>query len=756
MTVHFANPYLHQALSFARSGYAILPLFEPTMLGCACGNPSCSHVGKHPRTPHGVRDATTDADTIADWWRRWPEANVGIATGSSSGVFVLDVDGPEGRATLATLSSNAKPAPSAAKVHTGRGEHYYFRIGGLRVRNPRLGPGLDLRGEGGYVVGVGSRHAAGARYRHAHCGRIRPRLLPADPPSWLCALIGAAPTSPLAEAKATLPRDVAYAQAALRDELDRLRSATEGERNTTLNLCAFRLGQLVGAGLLDANTVAAAMLPVAHEIGLGEAEAAATIDSGLQAGQCSPRSVELAGAVVARAAEPLAVDPLAQELAPLGETDADNAQRLARRFEGQLACTPGRGFIIYDGQRWRRDSERRRFSLAEKTARAIAAEASHLPDPRDKARRATFATASLSKGALDRMLDVAQHRLMKDDRLFDADPYLLNVENGTLDLRTGTLRPHDPADLLTKLAPVSYDPSAACPTFEGFLNRAHQGDAATIAYKQRAVGYTLTAAMGEQVFFFAHGRGETGKTTFLNLIRDLLGDYGMHTPMETFVAKQHDNGIPADLARLNGARMVTAIEVNWTRHIDEARVKALTGGDPITARHLYQDFFQFQPVCKLWFGANDYPGVRGTAEAFWRRVHVIPFNVVIPQGEKDMDLPAKLMAEGPGILAWAVRGCLAWQREGLNPPDAVRRGTEGWQQKADHLERFCTEELILDAEHLVRAKELYDHYKRWCGAHGETAFDVRKFKAAIMGRDVAHKQDRHGSLWQGVRLRPVR
>ena len=205
MPVHLPNFRLLRALSLAQSGFAILPLFEPTMMGCACRNPNCTHAGKHPRTSHGVHDATKEPEIIADWWERWPEANIGVATGSSSGVFVLDVDGPVGRTTLATLSGNSKPAPSAAKVHTGRGEHYYFRTNGQKVRNTPLGPGLDLRGDGGYVVGVGSRHASGACYRHAHWGRIRPRLLPADPPSWLHALIDPAPTPPPLKPKLRCP-----------------------------------------------------------------------------------------------------------------------------------------------------------------------------------------------------------------------------------------------------------------------------------------------------------------------------------------------------------------------------------------------------------------------------------------------------------------------------------------------------------------------------------------------------------------------
>ncbi|CAO4178293.1 hypothetical protein CLBKND_03182 [Methylorubrum aminovorans] len=183
------------------------------------------------------------------------------------------------------------------------------------------------------------------------------------------------------------------------------------------------------------------------------------------------------------------------------------------------------------------------------------------------------------------------------------------------------------------------------------------------------------------------------------------------------------------------------------------QLTALTGGDPIAARHLYQEFFEFQPACKLWFVANDLPGVRGTAEAFWRRVHLIPFEVQIPEGERDDMLVEKLRAEWPGILAWAVSGCRAWQRDGLNAPEAVKRGTAGWRRKADHLPKFCTEELVPAEGNLITSHDLYQRYQGWCEQHGEKPLDMRKFKNALDGRDLTHKRTRTGSVWVGVKLR---
>jgi len=298
------------------------------------------------------------------------------------------------------------------------------------------------------------------------------------------------------------------------------------------------------------------------------------------------------------------------------------------------------------------------------------------------------------------MIELAKSLLAVDDGRLDADPWLLNVQNGTIDLKTGRREKHDPRDLLTKIAPVKANKRAKCPEFKKFIRRISGDDLRLVRFIQKAVGYTLTGITTEQVLFFVYGKsGNNGKSTLVNLIRDMLGDYGLHTPTETLLVKQYDNAIPADLARLDGARMVTAIEANFNRHLDEARIKSMTGGEPITARFMRQNFFQFLPVLKLWLVANDQPRVRGTDEAFWRRVRVIPLTIKIPEAERDPDLPNKLRNEWPGILAWAVRGCLKWQSSNLEMPGVVERATKGLRKEMDHLKRFVSEQV--DIAHQV-------------------------------------------------------
>jgi putative DNA primase/helicase len=235
-------------------------------------------------------------------------------------------------------------------------------------------------------------------------------------------------------------------------------------------------------------------------------------------------------------------------------------------------------------------------------------------------------------------------------------------------------------DLISKIAPVKARPKSTCPVFERFLACITGGDQELAVYIQKAVGLSLTGITSEQVMFFVFGKdGNNAKSTLVNLIREMLGGYGCNTPTETLLTKQYDSAIPADLVRLAGARMVTAIESNVNRQLDEAKIKAMTGGEPITARHLYQNVFDFTPQVKLWLVANDRPHVRSTDPAIWRRIRVIPLNAEIPANEIDRSLTGKLQAELPGILSWAIRGALRWEEEGLAEPESVKVASAGWR-----------------------------------------------------------------------------
>jgi putative DNA primase/helicase len=756
------------ARQYARRGWRVFPVHSVGSDGaCSCRlGADCPRPGKHPYTTRGFKDASTDRKQIKAWWTKWLDANIGIATGRDSGIFVVDVDGDIGKASLSALKAQHGSVSKTLTVKTGKGRHYYYRCDGAHVRTSagQLRSGIDIRGDGGYVVAAGSVHASGVTYRYVD-GRGPDEVQVARAPKWLLDLVTAkaVTTDQANEVKirpipaAKIDRARTYAQAACRREVDRVTKAPVHQRNATLNRAAFKIGQLVPYDIVNKQAVTADLASAAHQNGLDDHEIMPTIQSGLRAGGQHPRRLPfLKSDDQSRTVEPpdQSSDELAGDLAALGETDTDNAQRFARRFGTKAMHTRGRGWLVYNGQRWLSDDRGQAIELAKEAARLIADEAQHLTVDSARAKRGKFAEQSLAKGSLDKMLDLAKSLLAVDDKHLDAAPWLLNVENGTIDLQTGRREKHDPRDLLTKIAPVRANQKAKCPLFKKFLRRITGSDAELALFIQKGVGYSLTGITTEQVLFFVYGQtGSNGKSTLVNLLRDMMGDYGLHTLTETLLVKQYDNNIPADLARLVGARMVTAIEANANRQLDEAKIKGMTGGDPITARFMRQDFFEYTPEFKLWLVANDRPRVRGTDSAFWRRVRAIPLTIQIPASERDRDLPTKLRSEWPGILAWAVRGCRKWQTDGLPEPDAVRSATAEWKTEMDHLKRFMAEQFIMSPGHKVSASEMFDRYRRWCGERGEHSLTVQDFKAKLQeSHDLTHTRTKGRSWWRGIRF----
>ena len=269
----------------------------------------------------------------------------------------------------------------------------------------------------------------------------------------------------------------------------------------------------------------------------------------------------------------------------------------------------------------------------------------------------------------------------------------------------------------------------------------------------RLFGYCLSGDNREQAFFSSSGPVAPEIRYSLTSCARLLGEYGLQANMDSFLMKQYDNAIPTDIARLRGARVVVANEANFDRQIDEAKIKALTGGDPLVARFMRQDFFQFLPECKLLLVANDFPRVRLNSDAFWRRVRVLPVDRKIPLKQLDKQLMEKLRAEFPGILTWAVRGCLAWQRDGLVMPSAVREGTERWRGFADVIKRFVTECCELDPQAEVSASEIYARYRDWCGEHKESPQSQAGFKIKLTELDLTQQHTRKGNVWYGIGLK---
>lgn len=435
-------------------------------------------------------------------------------------------------------------------------------------------------------------------------------------------------------------------------------------------------------------------------------------------------------------------------------TDLGNAHRLVHRHGANLRYhVEARRWLVFDGRRFAPDETHEVQRLAKHTALAIYEEAAAAEDSKLKEQLAGWAIRSQSGHHLREMvtLAVSEPGIPVTARRLDADPWVLNVLNGTLDLRTGTLRPHRREDIITKLAEVEFDPTATCPMFDAFLRRVLSDDAETIAFVQRAVGYSLTGRTDEQVLFLLYGTGANGKSRLLTALRRLLGGYSVQADSSSFTERRSE-GPRNDLARLAEARLVLAIEANEGRHLDEAVVKQLTGGDAIAARFLYGEHFEFQPQFKLWLAANHRPNIRSVGEAMWRRIRLIPFQVTIPESERDPQLGDKLAAELPGILRWAVDGCLAWQRAGLGSASAVLSATDEYRQEMDLLAGFLTERCVLNALAKAPASHLYAAYREWCGRAGEEVKSQRWFGLRLRERPGLTKRKTGKSIvWHGVK-----
>lgn len=423
-------------------------------------------------------------------------------------------------------------------------------------------------------------------------------------------------------------------------------------------------------------------------------------------------------------------------------TDIANSDRFATMHRNRLRYVHVWGWLSFDGQRWTQDSMGQVVELAKETVRGMYAEAAKYMtragqrlkdagtgDDQDKvaeamaAAKAKFAQSkaivdwaikSQSRPRLDAMISLAQSEpgiACKPD-VFDLDPWLLNCQNGVLDLHTGELMNHSPELMITKITGTIYDPWSECPTWLAFLDRIFSGDAEMIAFIQRAVGYALTGDTGEQCLFFLFGKGANGKSTLTQTLQVMLGDYATRTPAETLMIRQN-SGVNNDVARLAGARFVVGSELAEGRRLDEPLVKDLVGADTMTARFLHREFFEFVPQFKLFLYGNHRPEIRGTDDGIWRRLRAIPFEVTIPPAEQDHTLLDKLKAELPGILAWAVRGCMDWQQIGLNPPEKVSRTTEEYRAEMDLIGNFLAECTVDNYLASVTNAELYNAYVAW-------------------------------------------
>ena len=416
------------------------------------------------------------------------------------------------------------------------------------------------------------------------------------------------------------------------------------------------------------------------------------------------------------------------EAIPPDGTDEALALKFADEHAGSLRYVAAWGkWLSFSGVNWETDKTLATFNLARAICRNASASCS---DVRIAARVASAATVAATE-----KLARADRRHAATVEQWDADDWLLNTPGGVVDLRTGKMHRHDPERYCTKVTAVA--PGADCPHFLAFLKRATNQDDKLQAYWQRVAGYSLTGSTREHALFFGYGTGANGKSVLIGTLTGLMGTYATTAPIETFTATQSDRH-PTDLAMLRGARLVTAQETEEGRSWAESRIKALTGGDPVTARFMRQDFFTFQPAFKLLIAGNHRPALRNVDEAIRRRFNLIPFSVRIPAAERDHDLPEKLKAEWPGILKWAIEGCLAWRKDGLQPPKAVVDATAEYLEAEDALATWLSERCVQDKRAgttlLSSASLLFGDWRSWAETAAEEAGSQKRFSQALLTR----------------------
>ena len=435
-------------------------------------------------------------------------------------------------------------------------------------------------------------------------------------------------------------------------------------------------------------------------------------------------------------------------------TDMGNAERFVGYFGEAFRHTGARGWHSWDGKRWVPEARAAVVRASMVTVRAIPDEAACSPDPDVQKGIKKWGRASESKTRVDALLGLAQasEKIAVNVNQFDQDDWLLNVQNVTVNLKTGKLQPHSRGDLITAISPVSYNPSAKCPQWKAFLGRTLEGDQDMIDFLARAVGYTLTGSNTEQCFFINFGSGANGKSTFTETIKHIMGSYATATPMTTFMDKKNP-GIPNDLAALRSARLVLASEAERTTRLAESLVKSLTGGESIAARFLHSEFFEFIPKFKIWLGTNHRPQILGTDDGIWRRVNLIKWGVKISAEERDMKLSAKLLEEGDGILQWALEGLAQYLKTGLGVPSKVLAATMEYREAEDSLGRFISDTCVVENIHEVPVADLYLQYKNWAEGGRERPLMQKLFRVEMERKGFEYHRSKQTRVYRGLKFR---
>jgi putative DNA primase/helicase len=436
-------------------------------------------------------------------------------------------------------------------------------------------------------------------------------------------------------------------------------------------------------------------------------------------------------------------------------TDSTNAERFFREYGAEIRYNSAwKKWLVYNGQRWVIDDGALIQERGLQMVRGIYNDLLKTSDYRDRIEVERYAILCESVRRRESLIKAASwiKQLNIDSEAIDANPWLLCVNNGIIDLSTGEFRPHSKDDYITKMAAVDYDPSAECPEWRKFLREIMNYNNELIMYLQAISGWAITGDTSEQTMFILYGTGANGKSTFLNTLMFILGDYSIATPTETFMVRKGDQ-IGNDLARLRGTRLVTTTETELGKKIAEPLVKQITGNDRITARFLYGEFFNFTPSFKIFMATNHKPSIKGTDHGIWRRIKLIPFTNRIPEARQDKHLEKKLRAEASGILNWLLDGVKRWRKEGLRAPEIVLSATSEYRGEMDIIGNFIKDCCIQKDGIQTKVKDIYLAYQKWCMMNNERTVSDRYFSLRLQEIGFERTRTSDTRFWKNLALK---
>lgn len=684
--------------------------------------------------------------------------NLGLICGETSNrLFVVDIDGD--------IPENLPDTPTVITGSGGR--HMYYRLPerilltkGNQVS--RIADKVDTRWTGGQVVAPSSIHPETGKMYRWMPGKSPDDIAIADVPDWIVDALQS-PPAPKDGSKAVETRStsVQSRNKLVQSSAEDVRNAKLGTRNHTLNAKAYTLA---GIPEISDEEIQQALAQAALDAGLSESEARTTIDSGIHAGRMAPLPVKLPVSIQDATISVDSVEAFQLQRC----TDVSNGIRFERKNTGTIMHSDSMGWLCWDEKRFAVDPKGAR-EAAKEISEEITEEIKPLAEKMDLRDRAVadrfqkcvellnkWAKTSASTKGIDNILKEAKTTpgINANAREFDADPWLLNCQNGTIDLRTGELLPHTPDHGITKLAPMDYDPDATCPRWDRFLSEILEGDQEIIEYVRRALGYSLSGDTSWQAWFLLHGSGENGKSRFVEVLRTVLGNDYCHEIDPEDLCQQKWSKHTTERAALRGARYLTSEETDEGRQLAESFIKALTGQGKIRARFMRQDSFEFEPVCKLWLSTNNKPVVKDSSHGFWRRVRLIPFNACFANSpSKDPNLSDKLKAEAPGILAQLVKYSQMAHQEGEGDiPTAIQAAGEKYRGDSDILGMFLDEHTEQDPYGSILKRDLYQRYS---DENAGKCDKPRKFNDRLKARGIPSGHTREGATWEGLALKDV-